>query len=357
MKTLLLSTVREFFRQRAGFFLVFIFLVFGFLTSREHYAFALFFLTDEWGMVALFVLWSGYMLLCAQFISHQFTQPEYVFLHQARLWPMPKRIYRLALMALGFIQPLLYYGIYVIAMAIQDKILVKTIPLFIFWLLLSAGLVAVAEWRLHHPDIATSTRQSGWKLPFRRPSSLVFWILEWLVRERGLTLLLSKIGAMLFILATLVYDRTGTYDLRLPAIGFSLAYLMNSGLSNELYHWESEVWLWGRSLPAATSKRFFRAILLHAILLVPETLFALRNGGNQLSIWEWGLLYFLGLACLMLHHSRLYRITTQAEETGLPHFVGFILVTLLILYGVPVWGLGLVLLLTAAWLWFRESNS
>lgn len=356
MKTLLNSTVREFFRQRAGFFLVFLFLIFGFLTSREHYAFALFFLKDDWGMVTLFTLWSGYTLLCVQFVSHQFSQPEYVFLHSARLWPPLKRTYRLAVMALGFIQPLLYYSMYVIAIASQEGILSKSLPMFLFWPVLSLVLVGVAEWRLHHPDIASSTRKSGFKLPFQRPSSLVFWILEWMIRERGLTLLLSKIGAILFIMATLVYDRTGDYDLRLPAIGFSLAYLMNVGLSNELFYWESEVWLWGRSMPFGWGKRFLTVFLLHAILILPETLFALRNGGSQLSGWEWVQLYALGLACLMLHHSRQYHKATRLEESGLSLFVGFIILTFLILYGFPVWALGVMFLLVALWLWFRDSR-
>lgn len=246
MKTLLISTVREFFRQRAGFFLVAVFLIFGFLTSREHYAFALFFLTDEWGMAILFGVWGIYTVLCAQFIAHQWQRPEYVFLHNVRLWPPAKRFFRLFLMALGFIQPLLFYGMYVLSIARQESVLSDGWPLFVFWPLLCLVLVGVMEWQLRYPDVASSARKAGVGLPFKRPTSMVFWTLEWLVRERGLTLLLTKLGAILFVTATLVYDSTGDYDLRLPALGFTLAYLMNVGLSQELYVWENHVWLWGR---------------------------------------------------------------------------------------------------------------
>jgi hypothetical protein len=356
MKVLLLATVREFFRQRAGFFLVLLFLIFGFLTSREHYAFAQFFLTDPWGMPTLFVIWIGYALLCVQFINHQFTRPEFVFLHGARLWPLPIRLYRLGVMAVGFIQPLLYYGIYVVFVAIQEGVFSRTLPMFVFWLVLGAGLLGVAEWRLRHPDVASSVRKGGFSLPFRRPVSVVFWTLEWLLRERGLTLLLTKLGATLFVLATLVYDRTGDYDLRLPAIGFTLAYLMNSGLSYELYYWESEVWLWGRSLPVSSPKKFLTLVLLHAILLLPETLFALRDGGTQFSWWEWVQLYALGVSCLLLHHARLYRQEIRLEDTGTFLFFGYVVLTFVILYSVPIWVISLVLLVGADLIWFREKS-
>ena len=353
MKMLLLSTVREFFRQRAGFFLVGIFLIFGFLTSREHYAFALFFLTDDWGMLILLALWGSYTLLCAQFIARQWLRPEYVFLHNVRLWPVGMRYYRLFVMALGLIQPLLFYGIYVLSIARQEKIMGNSWPLFVYWPLLCLGLVAVTEWRLRNPDVSSSARQSSLRLPFKRPANMIFWTLEWLLRERGLTLLLTKLGAILFITATLVYDSTGDYDLRLPAIGFTLAYLMNIGLSQELYDWESRVWLWGKSLPISRGKQFLNVVILHALLILPETFVAVRgDSSGSLSAWEWVQVYGLGLACLLLHHARLYRPNYDPEKSSQSLLVGYLVLTFMILYSVPVWGLGIVLFGGAIGLWY-----
>ncbi|MPR33001.1 hypothetical protein [Salmonirosea aquatica] len=353
MKALLLSTVREFFRQRAGFFLVGIFLIFGFLTSREHYAFAMFFLTDDWGMLTLFVVWGGYILLCAQFIAHQWLRPEYVFLHNVRLWPFGRRLYRLSVMALGFIQPLLLYGIYVLSIARQEKILGSSWPLLVYWLILYLALVVVTEWRLRNPDVASSARKSGVRLPFKRPAHMIFWTLEWLLRERGLTLLLTKVGALLFVTATLVYDHTGDYDLRLPAIGFTLAYLMNIGLSQELFEWDNQIWLWGKSLPISQGKRFLNVLILHAILILPETFVAVRGDTlGSLSAWEWVQVFGLGLACLLLHHVRLYRKSYDPEKSSQSLLVGYLVLTFLILYSVPVWALGVVLLGWSMWMWY-----
>ena len=151
----------------------------------------------------------------------------------------------------------------------------------------------------------------------------------------------------------LVYDSTGDYDLRLPAIGFTLAYLMNIGLSQELYEWENRVWLWGKSLPISRMKRFLNVLVLHAILILPETLVAVREDSvGSLSAWEWVQIFGLGLACLLLHHARLYRKNYDPEKSSQSLLVGYIVLTFLILYSVPVWGLAAALFGWTVWLWY-----
>ena len=354
MKVFLLSTVREFYRQRAGLFLMVVFILFGFLSSREHYAFAVFFLKDDWGMIALMVAWIAYTLLCVQFLAHQLTQPEYVILQNAFLWPVGKRVIRLLAMALGLILPLILYGIYVFTIARQENLTGNTWPILPYWLLMSVCLMSVAEWRLRNPDISKAAKTTL-RLPFRRPANYVFWTIEWLLRERGFTLLLSKVGVFLFMIAALVYDSTGTYDLRLPAVGFTLAYLLNAGLSYELYLWENEVWLWGKSLPFGAITRFGRVAILHAILLLPETFLAISYG-TRLEWYELAQLYILGLSTLLLYHVSLYRAPKLLEETLQPVAIGFIILTFAILYKIPIALLALILLIFAFAGWRRWYN-
>lgn len=227
----------------------------------------------------------------------------------------------------------------------------KTWPVFPYWLLLSLVLMSVAEWRLRNPDQTTATK-TVFRLPFGRPTNFVFWTLEWLLRERGFTLLLSKVGVFLFMIAAQVYDSTGTYDLRLPAVGFTLAYLLNAGLSYELYRWENEVWLWGKSLPFGKLTRFGRVIILHAILLLPEAFLAVSYG-TRLEWYELAQLYTLGLGALVLYHTSLYRSPKLREETLQPVAIGFIILTFAILYKIPVALLALALLVGAFAGWQR----
>jgi len=334
MKTILVATVSEFFKQRAGMFFVLLGILFGFLSGREHHAFAVFFLTDKFGMLYLSGIWAFYTALCVHFLLNLWKQPDYGFIYLTRLWNSRKRFIRFIILALGFIQPLLYYGIYLVSIALQDNLLIRTAPVFLFYSILCLTIAGSAEWRIRNPDLFVNKKQGvgKWKLP--RPNSWIYWSLEWLVREKGVTLLVCKAGSAFVFACTLIYYGTDSYDLRLPAIGLSLGYLLNIGLSFELFQWENSVWLWNRSLPVSMSKRFLRIVSLHALIILPETLIAVRY--NLMDFNELLQIYGLGLSVILMFHSYLYKRNGSLEDTTRAVLIGFIVLTLLILYKIPI---------------------
>jgi hypothetical protein len=345
MKMLFVSTVSAFFRQRAGTFLVLLGILFGFLSANEHHAFALFFLTGGYGMLALFALWLVYTLLCIQFLINTWKLPEYTFIFHARTWPALIRTQRFAIQALALLQPILFYGLYLAVIAIQDKLLARLWPVIPFYIVLISLLAATAEWRIRNPVLYVPVnrkriirwpfRVSAPRRPaFRRPTSWLFWSMEWLFRERGISLLVGKLGTMLVAAGTMLYYSSGEYDIRMPAVGMSLAYLLNLGLSFELYQWEAEIWLWGRSLPLPVWGRWGRMLAAHAILIVPETLVVLRSGA--LGFWEMGQLYILGLTILIISHLYFYKRTGLPENAMQAFLFGFVGLTLIILYKIPL---------------------
>ncbi|OJV20142.1 MAG: hypothetical protein BGO21_12220 [Dyadobacter sp. 50-39] len=351
MKMLLVSTVSAFFRQRAGTFLVLLGVLFGFLSANEHHAFAVFFLTGTYGMLALFVIWLTYSLLCVQFVINTWKLPEYTFIYHARTWPASVRMRRFAVQALGFMQPILGYGAYLFIIGIQDKLLSRLWPVLPFYMVLTLMLAAAAEWRIRKPVLYVAVKgRSIVKWPFPRPASWLYWSMEWLVRERGITLLVGKMGAMLVAAGTMLYYSTGEYDIRMPAVGMSLAYLLNLGLSFELYRWEGEIWLWGRSLPVSVWKRLARIIAAHAILIVPETLVLFRS--RALAFADVAQLYLLGLTILIVCHTYLYKRAGMPENAMQVFLFGFVGLTLLILYKIPLLALlvcGLLFSAYASW--------
>jgi hypothetical protein len=334
MKVLLISTVREFFRQRAGAFFVLLGVILGFMSSREHYAFALFFLTDRFGMLYLFLIWLIYTVFCAQFVRRLWSEPSYTFVYNSRLWDFGKRWWRFGLMALGFLQPILLYAVYIVVIAKQDHLLARTWPVFLFFLILILLISGTAEWRVRYPYVFAARAMPVRRWPFRRPVSWTYWTLEWLVRERGLTLLFCKVGALGVVLGTLLYYKTGTYDIRLPAVGMSLGFLLNAGISFEFYRWEREVWLWNRSLPLSVFGRFGRVLLLHSIILIPELLIAIRQ--QALTIAELLQLFALGVSLLVFFHIYLYKKKGLLEDLMQPVLLAFVVLTLLILYKIPL---------------------
>lgn len=335
MKMLLLSTVLVFFRQRAGTFFVLLGILFGFLSSVEHYAFAVFFLTGANGMGYLLALWLAYTTLCVQFVNATWKRPEYTFIYHARVWSATMRLRRFVVMAFGLLQPLFYYGAYLLIIAVQDGLMQHLWPIVPFYAILVTVIVAGAEWRIRKPVLYVPAQNRNYfRWPFRRPVSWIYWSFEWLFRERGVTLLAGKLGAMLIAAGTMLYYSTDQYDIRLPGVGLSLAYLLNLGLSLELYQWESRIWLWGRSLPVPKTVRFGRMFLLHALLIVPETLVAVRNG--PLNFFEVFQLYVLGLGILLTCHLYFYK-SGGLPENGMQFFLfGFAALTLVILYKVPL---------------------
>lgn len=352
MKTLLTSTVYEFFRRRAGMFLVLLGILFGFMGGAEHHAIAVFFLTGSYGMLYLFCIWLLYSLVCAQFVFQLWKLPEYTFIYDARVWPVFVRLKRLTFMGLAFLQPILFYGIYLISIAAQDKVLANIWPVFIYYPLLAALLAGVAEWRLRNPVryVATS-RVVGIKWPFRRPVSWLYWSVEWLFQERGVTLLVGKIGPVLVATGTMLYYSTDVYDLRLPAVGLSLAYLLNFGISLEYYKWENEVCLWGRSMPVSPLRRFLRIVVFHAIIILPETFAAIRNAA--LSAGEIVQLYLLGLTILTIIHLFIYKKEGLPDDPLKVFLFGFVGLTLLILYKIPLLLLVAAGMLFSVWIYPR----
>ncbi|WP_229206736.1 hypothetical protein [Dyadobacter crusticola] len=352
---LLLSTVSEFFRRRAGTFLVLVGVLFGFLSGAEHYAFAVFFLTGNYGMHFLFLIWLWYTLVCAQFVNQLWQQPDYTFIYSARIWPGAVRARRLFVLALGFLQPILYYGIYLTSIAIQEKVPGRVWPVFPMYGILAISLVAVAEWRLRHPVLYVKRKNPGlFSIPFPRPASWLYWIFEWLFRERGITLLAGKTGAILVATGTMLYYSTDNYDLRLPAIGLSLAYLLNFGISMELYQWENEVCLWEKSMPVPDLRRFARVVGFHAIVILPETLIAMRNAA--LSPAELLQLFLLGVSILTVSHLYLYKKQSQPDDHLKVFLFGFVALTLLILYKIPLLILAAAGMLFSTWFfskWYK----
>ncbi|MCF2490733.1 hypothetical protein [Dyadobacter sp. CY347] len=345
MNMLLLSTVSVFFRQRAGTFLMLLCVLFGFLSANEHHAFAVFFLTGTYGMLTLFGIWLLYSLLCGQFVISTWKLPEYRFIYHSRAWPVFVRTRRFLLQALGFLQPILYYGIYLLIMAVQDKLLNRFWPVIPFYILLILLLAVTAEWRIRKPVLYVPVSRKSiikWSIP--RPASPLYWSMEWLVRERGITLLVGKTGGMLVTAGTMLYYSSGEYDIRMPAVGMSLAYLLNLGISLELYKWEAEIWLWGRSLPVSLWRRWAGIVVPHLLLLLPETIVVMRNGAIGIS----GIvqLYMLGVTILIRSHLYIYKKSGLPENAMQVILFGFTILTLLILYKIPL------LLLSACGLMF-----
>lgn len=345
MKVLFEATVTEFYRQKAGFFAALLLIGFGVLTEREHYGLALFFLTGSpagfWIAVFLYAAMAGITW------NSCWKSPPYAFVYQARMLAWPSRIFLLTCLSLGVLLPVIAYSTWITYVAWKESYphnlcLIWAAPMTVMLILLTG-----ADWRLKHPSTYYAQKKTRTIFSFARPASPIFWTLEWLVREKGLTLLLCKLGAAVGTAATQLYYGTDTYDLRLPAIGMAVSTLANIGLSYEIYQWDQKHWQWGQTLPLSLARRALDLAAIHFLLLLPDFLISVRYGWHLLSVGDLLQLILLQLCILLAYHSDLYRTRLPLEKTLGRVFVGVVTLTLMVLYKIQLPILACILLLPA----------
>ena len=172
---------------------------------------------------------------------------------------------------------------------------------------------------------------------------MLLWTIEWLFRERGLTLLLTKLGSSLAIAATLWYYSTDEFDLRLPAVGLSFAALANLGISYETYRWRVEAWSWSRTLPLKRRQRVLDIVFTHFLLLIPELFVITRYGLSELEVIDLIQLFFFTCSILISYHGLLSFFNLPLENSLKRLFFPYIVLTILIMYQIPLYFLTIIL--------------
>ncbi len=338
----MISTVQEFYKARVGLFFVLIVVLFGFLSGVEHRAIALFFLGSNLGISSLFIVWLLYTFLCGQFILQLWKTPAYHFVYQTRLWSKAKQIKRFGWMAFGILQPLAYYGIFLFYIAFQENKWLGFWPVPLIFCALVLLILAITIWRIQNPVLYVAKDKSSlFKIPIIRPKSMIYWSLEYLIRQKSVTLLLSKFAVIIIFNAALSYYSIGEFDIRMPAWCLSLAYLLNLGLSYELYRWDTEIMIWARSLPIFLKTRYNRLLFSHVLLLLPETVLFFKS--NELTFVEMASIYVLGWSLIMLFHTWFYYSKKSLEDSIQTVLFAFVALTFAILYKVSILLLAVVL--------------
>lgn len=341
MDILMQTTVREFYKQRAGFFMVVILCGFGFMTPREHFGIAVFFLTSSpLNFGAFSTLYVGLVWF---FWNHLWKSRAYSFIYLLRLLPLRTRLVELICIAVGLLLPLILYFIWIFFVAAQLSLWNSLLTRSVFLLLWTGTLVAAGNYRLTHPNTSYTKRTVRSFLKRKRPVSMPLWTIEWLFRERGLTLLLTKLGSSLTIAATLWYYSTDEFDLRLPAVGLSFAALANLGISYETYRWRVEAWSWSRTLPLKRRQRVLDIVFTHFLLLIPELFVITRYGLSELEVVDLIQLFFFIWSILISYHGLLSFFNLPFENSLKRLFFPYIVLTILIMYQIPLYFLTIIL--------------
>jgi len=345
MNILTRSFVVGFYRQRVGFFLLVIALAFGIMTSREHTALAALITENLIALLLCTLTWVFYLIMVLHYCRRIFSDPAYRFIYELRFLQVFARWKSWLAIAAGMLAPVWLYAAFIAATGFKNGIPSAGILITCIVALLLATACLFLERRLHTPlaAYAPSRKANISRLPYKRPVSWIFWSLEWLIRERGLTLLLTKSATLFLLAGVLPLYEPERYDLRLPAFLFLVTGAIHAGLSQELFHWENSAYLNRRALPVPLIRRYTEATLVHAAMLLPEIILSLRYGWKLFTLAEWLSLQFFLISLLVFFYISRYKHTQPLEESPGSLLAGFVTLTLAILYNIPLILMGLLL--------------
>lgn len=348
------TLVREFYRSNAGFFLLVIGLGGGFMRGADHIALAEFFIGSPLLLSVPVILWTFYAMKVVNFNAEALKQDQNEFLFHVVLFP-PRELRTSLLLTLTLqLAPAFLYGFFLLVLAFKHKLLLPA-------LLVVAALTSItawATWRLHtafhhpHRERKVSRLKRRIDAAFTKPSAL--FVVEWVVRQEPVMLAGTKIMSILVLWGVSAIYKTESYDLRLMAMGASVAFAANLTLLWHMHRFEHVYLTIMRQLPIPLLKRMTKLLFSLLILTLPETGFLLKSFPPAFTWQEIASCYTFALSILAFLYGFLYQKDRDQEQFISATF--FIVMTWIvaILFGVPLWALAVINFVIGLSLWGRR---
>ncbi len=333
MKLLINTLVRPYYIRNAGFLGVIFYLAFGFMRPTDHYALMAAILTSPFLFVLTTLLWALYTLRATVFVRQLISEPPHRFLLSARLLPPTIRWSGWVLVAVLLLLPVEGYASWMISHGVIHQLWVAN-GAIVGTVLALVGLSAGAiDHRIRHPY---PTRTIRVPRP-QRPVPYVLFFPGFLLRHRPVALLLTKAASLGLLVGVCRLYPTDDYDQRLLLIGLMMSLLTHAPVCRTVYEFET---IWLRilpNLPFSDISRLTRYALTYALLWLPELPLLLYNRPTEITLTYVVLLWFTGLAWLLLFHARSYRADFNPDRWMQVLLLGFLTCLMLIMFGVPVW--------------------
>ncbi|GAB5527255.1 MAG: hypothetical protein Roseis2KO_51270 [Roseivirga sp.] len=305
-KVLVRTLVKPFYQANAGFFLITVGLLFGFLKTPQHIDIATALAYSPLYYLIPFSLFALYSIKTLQFCFTAQRLNINQFLGWLVLLKPQARVPLIIYIQIQLMAPVLAYSGLLLGTAIQHQLWVSA--------LIVAGanllLILTAAHFLHKrlispvdPNLISGFRLWTNKLP--KPFSMLF-IHHLFTRQAVLLLGTKAISIGVIIGAILIFQMEGT-DYRLLTLGMLLSSGINAALSFQYHKFEQTGMSVFKNLPVSTSTWFGQFVLTYLLLMLPEVVVFL---GNTLTDAPFGLLIgsaLLPVALLSFYQSILYQ--------------------------------------------------
>ena len=330
--------VLPFYRAHTGFFILLFLLAFGFIRNTEHLAIATFFSANTQLLLLLMLIWSIYYLRSIFFIRYwmQLSQNFY-WMQQFILLPRVRQMSGFWIAQLMINLPIAFYGFFIAVQGINQGYWLN-VALILFYSLVMVVLPAFYYRKVLfsvYPEARQSRLGAYISRKWRKPRWL--WFLSYLLKFKPLLLLFTKLLSLLLIIVVFNLYHTDTYDWRLLGIGVFVAFYFNGVLVYNKLQFDTVKMPGLLNLPVSSGRRSIQHLLEYVLLVIPEWIVMFRYWPGEESGWILLQLLIFGIFLLWMLQQYMWQTSFHLENLGAKDFFMFILISILLLFSVPVW--------------------
>ncbi|MEJ0102773.1 MAG: hypothetical protein WDO19_09550 [Bacteroidota bacterium] len=228
--------------------------------------------------------------------------------------------------------PVLVYSVFVIGFAFKENNLFLVFILVTYQVAVSLLSVFIYLYKLNYlPVHGILKRLLFFSLPVMGiKKSFSFYLLYYTFHYRKLALLTIKL-ASLFILNVILVLNKDDFAMRDFILVFMVILLIHAFLVFYYARFIEKEISFTRNLPIPIFKRYLVYGLIYGLLLLPELLFMLVEGGGLINAYIIFIFYFTGLGQLLLFTSVLYITRLKIKEYLKLIFAVYLLSSILLL--------------------------
>lgn len=316
-KVLIRVLVKEFYQENAGFFLIVVGLLFGFLKIPQHVDIASGLASKPVYYLIPFALWSLYALKTYFFVHRIKKLPANSFLTDFILISTAKRKIATVYLQLLLLAPILGYSILLGITAYRIEAYESVLLIVSGNILILMVAAHFLHSRLIEPvDAKSSNNFIYWTQKLPKHLSTLF--IHHLFNRQSIPLLFTKsLSIGIIIGASIIYHSTDN-DLRYLTLGVLLASGINSTMSFKYFEFDAKDLRIFSNLPIRVSAKFLVIISSYALLMLPEMIVLFGNNYDTASF-----LHLVQTMLMFLSLSIFYHAIVQWKQMDMEHFVRY----------------------------------
>jgi len=314
LKLLINTLAKAFYQQHAGFFLVGIYILFGVVEPSQligyQKALLLAGITSPVGLAVVFVAWLLYSLKVLFFVRQKLAEAQYSFVRETAALDVKSQFKLWLKLFLVMLLPIGVYVFLLIALSFKYHLLWSAISIVLVFSALCFALSWLTLRLVTFGFLKQERKQLSTGIKVKRP--FFSWPIFYLLNEQPLMLLMCKGLSFIFFKGMLWMFADVGNDSRVVLVGMLASVLCHAVLIYSVLKFDISHLNFVKSMPVSLLKRVFNWLLIFAIVLIPEWVFAIAAAHT--TVYAFLSVCLFGLASLLLMLSLLYLVKLDMDR-------------------------------------------